>query len=100
MVRYKNQLNRFQREKIYLTAGINGYKAQLSTYGNLLLASGVDITSIQKAWAELKASRVELQKTMDEMKPRLEEIVGEISNINQQKVLAEKTNRGTSKDRP
>ncbi len=90
VVRYKNQLNRFQREKIYLTAGINGYKAQLSTYGNLLLASGVDITSIQKAWAELKASRVELQKTMDEMKPRLEEIVGEISNINQQKVLAEK----------
>ncbi len=89
VVRYKNQLNRFQREKIYLTAGINGYQAQLSTYGNLLLASGVDITSIQKAWTELKASMVELQKTMDEMKPRLEEIAGEIGNINQQKVLAE-----------
>jgi small-conductance mechanosensitive channel len=90
VVRYKNQLNRFQREKIYLTAAINGYQAQLSTYGNLLLSSGVDITSIQKAWAELKASRAELQKTMDAMNPRLEEISGEISNINQQKVLAEK----------
>ena len=90
LLQYRNQFDLFQREKTYLAAAINGYEVQLSTYGTLILASGVDIASTRKAWTELRAAKTELQKTIDEMAPRLEAIAVAAGTIDQQKVLVEK----------
>lgn len=87
---YRDQLDRLTREDILLAAAVNGYQLQLSTYGNLLLASGVDIMSMQKAWTEIQASETEIQKMIDGLKPRLEAITAEKSNIAQQRELIKK----------
>lgn len=88
--KYRDQLKLAQQEKIFLTAAINGYQLRLSTYENLLLASGVDINSIEKAQTELRASITELENLIDEMAPRLEAIGAAKGNLGRQKDLIEK----------
>lgn len=68
LARYREQLQRFQRDAVYFSAAVNGYQVQLSSYGNLLLATGVDLASIENAWTELRASTAELKKMIDERK--------------------------------
>ena len=100
--RYREQLAQDQKEKLSLAAAVNGYQLHLSTYGNLLLASGIDIAVLQKAWTELRASIPEIQKMMDDIKPRLSTLASEKTNLAQQQILIDKqiseTRRFDAKD--
>ncbi len=84
---YKERIDRGDREKIYLAAALNGYQLQLSTYGNLLLSAGVDISTLQKTRSEIKSSLIEIQKMFDEISPANETLTLERKNLEQQKQL-------------
>lgn len=87
---YQDRLDRAEREQIYFVAAANAYQLQLSTYGNLLLSTGVDISLLQKTLSELKSSSVEIQKMIDEISPGGETLILESKNLEQQKHLVEK----------
>lgn len=87
---YKERIERGEREKIYLAAAINAYQLQLSTYGNLLLSTGVDISALQKTRSEIKSSLLEIQKMIGEASPANETIKLEKKNLEQQKQLVQK----------
>ncbi len=90
ILNYKERLDRRDREKIYLAAALNGYQLQLSTYGNLLLSAGVEISIFQKTRSEIKSSLLEIQKMIDETSPANETLTLERKNLEQQKQLVEK----------
>lgn len=90
IISYKGRIERVEREKIYLAAAINGYQLQLSTYGNLLLSTGVDISTLQKARSEIKSSMLEIQKMIGEASPVYEAIKLENTNLEQQNQLVQK----------
>lgn len=84
---YEERLERADRERIYLTAAANGYQLQLSTFSNLLLSVGVDISVLQKTRADLKSSLVEIQKMTEGLAPAAEALANEKNNLEQQKDL-------------
>jgi small-conductance mechanosensitive channel len=90
IISYKDRIERGEREKIYFAAAINGYQLRLSTYGNLLLSSGVDISTLQKTRSEIKSSLLEVQKMMGEVSPASETLTLEKKNLEQQKQLVDK----------
>ncbi|HCY87406.1 MAG TPA: hypothetical protein DHV36_19895 [Desulfobacteraceae bacterium] len=87
---YQERLARADREQLFLTAAVNGYQLQLSTFGNLLLSAGVDLAVLQKTRAELRSSLISLQKMIDDLAPMLETLSLERENLTQQKSLVEK----------
>lgn len=87
---YQKRLERAQQEQVYFAAAANGYQLQLSAYGNLLLSSGVDISSLQKTRAEIKASVIEIQKMADELSPVSATLGLELDKHEQQKALVGK----------
>lgn len=87
---YKERLKRIETEKIYLAAAVNGYQLQLSTYGNLLLSTGVDLSILQKNRTELKSSMLEIQKMVDEISQISDTLNSDRSKIEQQKQLLKK----------
>lgn len=87
---YRERLIRVQREQIYLAASANGVQLQFSTYGNLLLSAGVDISTLQKIRVGFKSAMVEIQKMIDEISPLVNALALERKNLEQQKQLVEK----------
>ncbi len=88
--KYKERLAIEDREQNYLTAAYNGYRLQLSTFWNLLLSTGTDISALQKTRAELKSSMVEIQKMKDGLAPDEDTLKRELKNLEQQKQLVDK----------
>ncbi len=88
--KYKERLAIEDREQNYLTAAYNGYRLQLSTFWNLLLSTGTDISALQKTRAELKSSMVEIQKIKDGLAPDEDTLKRELKNLEQQKQLVDK----------
>ena len=87
---YEDRLERAERERIYLTAAANGYQLQLSTFGNLLLSAGVDVSVLQKTRADLKSSLVEIQKMAEGIRPAAGTISHEAANLAEQKALVKR----------
>jgi len=87
---YKERLERASRERIYLTAAANGYQLQLSTFGNLLLSAGVEISVLQRTRADLKSSLVEIQKMTQGLRPGADAIAHETANLEQQTALVKR----------
>lgn len=73
-----------------MAAAVNGYELQLSTFGNLLLSSGVDLVTFQRARSDLKNSMVEIQKMMDDITPGLAALAAEKINTFRQRELIDK----------
>ena len=87
---YQSRLIRIKKEQVYLAAAMNGYQLQLSTFGNLLLSVGVEISLLEKTRAELKSSMVEIQRMMDELVPNGNALALELKNLEQQRLLIER----------
>jgi len=87
---YRGRLARANRERLFLAAAVNGYQLQLSTYGNLLLSTGVDMAVRQKTSADLRSSLLELQKITEDLAPTMEALGSERQNLDQQKSLVSK----------
>ncbi|WP_051148594.1 mechanosensitive ion channel family protein [Desulfospira joergensenii] len=87
---YKAKLLRVERERLYLSAATNGYQLQVSSLGNLLLSSGAEVHTLQNARSDLKEAIIEIQKMVDEISPRLNTLISEKKNIDQQIQLIEK----------
>jgi potassium efflux system protein len=84
---YEERLERTGRERIYLAAAANGFQLQLSTFSNLLLSAGVDLSVLQRTRADLKSSLMEIQKMTESLAPGAEAISSEKINLEQQKDL-------------
>ncbi|WP_051957741.1 mechanosensitive ion channel family protein [Desulfobacter vibrioformis] len=88
--KYKNRITNEEQDQVSLTAAYNGYRVQLSSFRNVLLAEDVDVAQLQKSRAELKTAMIDAQKLFQELIPGEEALKQELEHLDNQKLLVDK----------